>query len=238
MIILKEARHLTMLKCFYNEAMDVYVFHCAGKKVSLQHVTPEQIAAIFRKAQVKDETTEPRSSRGKTYLEMVADIISGGDSENWMWDTYVDTFFNACRDIVAARVGQKNEKAPLSRKLLKFKESGNLPAIAQASGLSTNPKITDVQRKDTILSTCEAMGLKTKVNAAKNVVAEVPDMQTAGTVLSTIYQQFGVKGSFMVTWEGKGKLYWAPDVPVDKKIALAYAKAANLPPPNSQRYLA
>jgi hypothetical protein len=122
--------------------------------------------------------------------------------------------------------------------LTNFREASNLPAIAQAAGVSTNLKITSVVRQDTIFSTCQAMGLPTKINAVKNVVAEVPDMQTAGAVLSIIYQQFGVKGSFMVTWEGKGKLYWAPNTPVEQAPMLAYAKSAGLPPPNPRKYLA
>jgi hypothetical protein len=122
--------------------------------------------------------------------------------------------------------------------LLNFKETNNLPAIAKFAGVSTNPKITSVVRKDTIYTTIQAMGLPVKINAMKNVVAEVSDGQTAAAVLSTIYQQFGVKGSFMMTWEGKGKLYWDPDTPVDQAPMLAYAKTAGLPPPNPRKYLA
>jgi hypothetical protein len=122
--------------------------------------------------------------------------------------------------------------------LLNFKEASNLPAIAKMAGVAVNPKITSVVRQDTIFNTCLAMGLPTKINAMRNVVAEVKDGQTAAAVLSIIYQQFGVKGSFMMTWEGKGKLYWAPDTIVDQAPMLAYAKAAGLPPPNPRKYLA
>jgi len=118
-----------------------------------------------------------------------------------------------------------------------LKETSNLPAIAQVAGIVANPKVTSVVRQDTIFNTIQAMGLPVKINAMKNVVAEVPDMPTAGTVLQKIYQMFGVKGSFMVTWEGKGKLYFDPKTPVDKPIALAYAKQAKLPPPNFQKLL-
>jgi len=118
-----------------------------------------------------------------------------------------------------------------------LKETSNLPAIAQVAGVLANPKITSVVRQDTIFNTVQAMGLPVKINAMKNVVAEVSDMPTAGTVLQKIYQQFGVKGSFMVTWDGKGKLYWDPKTPVDKPVALAYAKQANLPPPNFTKLL-
>ena len=122
--------------------------------------------------------------------------------------------------------------------LMNFKESRNLPAIAKAAGISASPKITNIVRQNTIFDTVKAMGLPVKVNAVRNVVAEVPDMPTAGAVLSTIYQQFGVKGSFMVTWEGKGKLYWDPATPVDQTQVVAYAKSAGLPPPNPKKYLA
>jgi hypothetical protein len=123
-------------------------------------------------------------------------------------------------------------------KKAKLFEASTLPAIAKVAGVSMNPKITQTIRQDTIYNTIQAMGLPVKVNAMKNVVAEVPDMPTAGSVLQTIYNQFGVKGSFMVTWEGKGKLYFDPKTPVDTAIASAYAKAAGLPPPNPRGYLA
>jgi len=134
--------------------------------------------------------------------------------------------------------GVPSERIIYREGLLNFKESNNLPAIAKLAGVSTNPRITSIVRQDTIFETVKAMGLPVKVNAMKNVVAEVNESQTAAAVLSTIYQQFGVKGSFMMTWDGKGKIYWAPDTPVDKAPAIAYANAAGLPPPNPRRYLA
>ena len=134
--------------------------------------------------------------------------------------------------------GVPSERIVYREGLLNFKESNNLPAIAKLAGVSTNPRITSIVRQDTIFETVKAMGLPVKVNAMKNVVAEANDSQTAAAVLSTIYQQFGVKGSFMMTWDGKGKIYWAPDTPVDKAPVIAYANAAGLPPPNPRRYLA
>jgi hypothetical protein len=107
MIIFREFRRLETLKCYYNEPMDVFVFHCAGKKITIQYASPEQIATVFKKAQVKDESTEPPSARGKTYLEMVAAVISGTDRTNYLWSTNVDVFFTACADIVNSRIGQK-----------------------------------------------------------------------------------------------------------------------------------
>ena len=115
----------------------------------------------------------------------------------------------------------------------------DVPAIARVSGLSTNSRITDVTRRDSIFDTCVAMGLKTKVNKVNNIVAEVNNMQDAGSALQTIYKQFGVKGSFMVTWDGKGKLYWDPKSPVDSSVAIDYANANGLlpPPVNNPRKL-
>ena len=114
MIVFKEARHLEVLKCFYNEAMDVFVFHCAGKKITIQYASPEQIATIFRKAQVKDEHPDsPRSHREKTYLEMVAAVIDGSDQTNHIWSSEIGNFFNACEDIRQSRIG-KVPPAPIT----------------------------------------------------------------------------------------------------------------------------
>jgi hypothetical protein len=117
-------------------------------------------------------------------------------------------------------------------------EASNLPAIARQVGVSTNPKITNVVRQDTIFSTLQAMGLSAKINAMKNVVAECPDPATMTAVLQTIYSQFGIKGSMMVTWDGKGKVYFDPRTPLEMPVALTYAKATGLPPPNPHKYLA
>ena len=106
MVIINESRHLETLKCFYNEPMDVFVFQCAGKKITIQYASPEQIASVFRKAQVKDETL-PRSGREKTYLEMVAAIIDGTDQENFLWSNEVDKFFNYCEELRQSRIGQR-----------------------------------------------------------------------------------------------------------------------------------
>ena len=105
MVIIQEARHLEILKCYYNEAMDVFIFQCAGKKISIQYASPEQISAIFRKSHVKDETM-PRSGREKTYLEMVASIIDGTDTTNYLWSPDVDAFFKACEELRQSRIGK------------------------------------------------------------------------------------------------------------------------------------
>ena len=116
---------------------------------------------------------------------------------------------------------------------LTVKESYQVPAIAQVVAPAVDSKITSVVRKDSIFNTCVAMGLPTKVNAMKNVVCSVKDMQEAAALLQTIYAQFGVKGSFMITWEGNGKVYFDPRTPVDTKMQIAYAKAHNLALPST-----
>jgi hypothetical protein len=130
------------------------------------------------------------------------------------------------------------KKALFREGLMNFREANNLPAIAKAAGISTNPKITSVVRQDTIYDTVQAMGLPVKINAMKNVVISVPDMPTASAVMSTIYQQFGVKSSLMITWDGQGKIYVDPKTPIEQTPMLAYAKAAGLPPVNPRKYLA
>lgn len=112
-------------------------------------------------------------------------------------------------------------------------ESSNVPAIGQVVAPAALPNITSVVRKDSVYNTCVAMGLPTKINAMKNVVVSVGDMQEAAAVLQTIYEQFGLKGSFMVTWEGNGKVYFDPRTPVDTKKQLAYAKSHNMALPST-----
>ncbi|MDR2407358.1 MAG: hypothetical protein LBE13_04500 [Bacteroidales bacterium] len=66
--------------------MDVYVFTCEGKKITLQYMTDEQIIKLFKTAKLKDKSSEPRSAREKTYAEMVTGIKDGSDTECWMVD--------------------------------------------------------------------------------------------------------------------------------------------------------
>lgn len=247
MIILNEGRHLSTLTCYYNQGMDVFVFSCEGRKTTLQHVSPQQVARLFQKVKVKDYETTPKSLRGKTYMQMVNAIMDGSDTKNYLWSVDIPLFFASCKEITALqnKVALENESSKIYRKeksmviagARKMQEAGAVPAIAKVAGVSANPRITSVARQNTIYGTLQTMGLPVKVNAMNNVVAEVSDMQTAGAVLQTIYQQFGVKGSFMVTWEGKGKLYWDPRTPVDRPVAIAYAKGAGLPPPNPRKYM-
>jgi hypothetical protein len=110
-------------------------------------------------------------------------------------------------------------------------EASNLPAIAKHTGIANFSKYSAVARADTIFSTLQSMGLSPYVNKLHNVVCEAPSMQDAPAIMSAIYQSFGVKSSVTITWEGKVKIYWSPETPIDKAPALAYAKATGLPPP-------
>jgi hypothetical protein len=117
-------------------------------------------------------------------------------------------------------------------------EATNLPAIVGGTSVSTDPRITQVVRQDTVFNTLLSMGLKPYVNKLNNIVVEVKDMPTMMAVMQKIYTSFGLRGSMVIPWDGtKGKIYYDPKEPVDKAIALAYAKATGLPPPNPRKYL-
>jgi hypothetical protein len=110
-------------------------------------------------------------------------------------------------------------------------EASNLPAIAKYAGVANASKYSAVARASTIFETLQSMGLSPYVNKLHNVVCEAPSMQDAPAIMSAIYQSFGIKSSVTITWEGKVKIYWSPETPIDKAPALAYAKATGLPPP-------
>lgn len=106
MIIFQESRKLILVKGYYNASLDVYVFSCEGKKITLQYMTDEQIAKLFRTAQLKDTASEPRSAREKTYAEMVAGIKDGSDTECWIWSNMINSFFSAADDLRRSRIGK------------------------------------------------------------------------------------------------------------------------------------
>lgn len=85
-------------------------------------------------------------------------------------------------------------------------------------------RIITTPRNKSVYQTCvDMLGQDdVKINAMHNVVAYVHDMQEAGAVLQMIYEQFGIKGSFVLTWKGDGKLYFAPETDVDRKPVLEY----------------
>jgi hypothetical protein len=118
-------------------------------------------------------------------------------------------------------------------------EANTLPAIVNGTAVSTDPKITQAVRQDTIFNTLQSMGLAPYVNKMNNVVVEVKDLPTMMAVMQKIYQAFGVRGSMVIPWDGtRGKIYYDPKTPVETSVALAYAKATGLPPPNPRRCLA
>jgi hypothetical protein len=106
MIIMQEARSLFLLKGYYNSSLDVYIFTCEGRKITLQYITDEQITKLFKIAKLKDTSSEPRSTREKTYAEMVAGIKDGSDTECWVWSNMVDLFFSTADDLRRSRIGR------------------------------------------------------------------------------------------------------------------------------------
>jgi hypothetical protein len=106
MIIVRESRKLVLLKGYFNASLDVYVFTCEGKKITLQYMTDEQIAKLFKTAKLKDTSSEPRSAREKTYAEMVDGIKDGSDTECWIWSNMIDVFFSLADNLRRNRIGK------------------------------------------------------------------------------------------------------------------------------------
>lgn len=115
-----------------------------------------------------------------------------------------------------------------SKKLTESADDDCCALIPIAGGAKAVPtkysQIIKTPRNKSIYTTCvDMLGADdVKINAMNNVVAYVHDMQEAAAVMQMIYEMFGVRGSFMVTWKGAGKLYFAPDTDVDKQAVLAY----------------
>jgi hypothetical protein len=99
MIKLTESHSLIPVKCYYNSEMDCFVFKVDGKTVSLKGASDEDLARVFRKSQMKDEETEPRSARGKTYMEMVQSIKNGTDHTNYIWNNFVSVFLEGLQSL-------------------------------------------------------------------------------------------------------------------------------------------
>jgi hypothetical protein len=94
------------MKGYYNASLDVYVFTCGNKKITLQYMTDEQIAKLFKTSKLKDTSSEPRSAREKTYVEMVMGIKDGSDRECWIWSNMINVFFSAADDLRRSRIGR------------------------------------------------------------------------------------------------------------------------------------
>jgi hypothetical protein len=106
LLIFRESRHLILLRGWYQAEMDVYVFTCEGKKITLQYMTDEQITKLFKISKLKDTSSEPRSAREKTYAEMLAGVKDGSDTECWIWSNMVNVFFSAADDLRRSRIGR------------------------------------------------------------------------------------------------------------------------------------
>jgi hypothetical protein len=118
-------------------------------------------------------------------------------------------------------------------------EATTLPAVVNGTAVSTDPKITQVVRQDTIFNTLLSMGLSPYINKLGNVVVEVKDLPTMMAVMQKIYQSFGVRGSMVIPWDGlRGKVYYDPKEKPNQANVIAYARATGLPPPNPHKYLA
>ncbi len=45
---------------------------------------------FLKNIQAADCTTDPRSTRNKTYISMASDIVSGSHNEIWVWSNIID----------------------------------------------------------------------------------------------------------------------------------------------------
>jgi hypothetical protein len=121
---------------------------------------------------------------------------------------------------------------------LYFKETSNLPAIAKGVRALSNNKYISMNRQDTIFSTLQGYGLNPYINKMNNIVCPVPSMEDGAMLMQDIFNKWGVRPSVVITYEGQTKIYIDPKVKPDMKVALAYANAVGLPPPNPHKYLA
>jgi hypothetical protein len=120
---------------------------------------------------------------------------------------------------------------------LYFKETSNLPALAKGIHALSNNKYIGLARQDTIFSTLQGYGLDPYINKMNNIVCPVPSMEDGAMLMQDIWNKWGIKTSVVITFEGLTKVYIDPKVKPDMKVALAYAKATGLPPPNPRKYL-
>lgn len=87
---LNESRYLVELKGYYDQGN--WFFRWEGGRVSIPQAAPESIAKLFQAGQVKDRATQPRSQRGKTYMEIVEGIRTGADCLSWIWSSDLPAF--------------------------------------------------------------------------------------------------------------------------------------------------
>lgn len=96
-VSIQETRTLIKLKGFYDQGN--WFFKWERGCISLKGTSPEVVARLFQKAQVKDAATQPRSARNKTYMEMVQGIMTGADRLCWIWSNNVQTLKDAAKTI-------------------------------------------------------------------------------------------------------------------------------------------
>jgi hypothetical protein len=119
---------------------------------------------------------------------------------------------------------------------LYFKETSNLPAIAKGVHALSSNKYMSMTRQDTIFSTLQGYGLSPYINKMNNIVCPVPSMEDGAMLMQDIFNKWGVKSSVVITYEGQTKIYIDPKVKPNMKVAIAYANAVGVPPPNPNRY--
>ena len=108
MIRFNEYRYLIPVRCYYNEGMNCFVFKFNGKTLSVKNVEDSELVRVFRLSKMKDEETEPRSARGKTYTEMVQSIKDGTDRINYIWSNYEQLFIQEMNALVTASQEKKD----------------------------------------------------------------------------------------------------------------------------------
>ena len=88
-----EARKLIPVTITHSGSMYTLKWKNEDKNRSLVfNGNDEQLAKFLMKNQAKDNATDPKSSRGITYNQMVADAKSGKDNVVWIWSTFTSKF--------------------------------------------------------------------------------------------------------------------------------------------------
>ncbi len=59
-----------------------------GERFFKVDLSNDDLKTLLRKMKAKDEKTSPRSSKGRTYQQMIDDAKSGRDNQIWVWNTF------------------------------------------------------------------------------------------------------------------------------------------------------
>ena len=85
---LQEQRRLVPVKVYYLS--DSFLMQDdAGKEVTVK-ASPEKFRDLLMKLKAKDEYSQPKSFRDKTYMEIVDGIMNNSDNGIYIWSTYWD----------------------------------------------------------------------------------------------------------------------------------------------------